>query len=105
MKFHNVVQIIPVKPNKMFADWQNETTFFLRYTKPVPCAECGSKRKHHWTSLVSFRACSLGRFQVVKGLKILPPLSPVCRSHVLATEFEDTIESGGVEQSGSSVAS
>lgn len=82
------VEILEVKPNKMFTPWQHATTRFLRFSKPVACAVCGKKKRIHMTLLVSFQAADL---QQQFGLKFppkeYPPLTPTC-DHILRPLFE-----------------
>ena len=84
------VEILEAKPNKMFTEFQHQTTKFLRYSKAIACAECGKKRRLMWTQLFTFRCHNLvpGLFSTVPG-KIHAPLTPVCGDHPLAPVFEE----------------
>jgi hypothetical protein len=92
-KFHRfalTVELLEAKPNPMFTEWQRQATRFLRYSKYVPCAECGKKAKVMWTQLFSFRCMDKGSFIVAQFTgKIHPPLTPVCGDHPLGPVFED----------------
>lgn len=80
----------------MFQPWQTAITKFLRYTKPVRCAYCGKVSRHHWTQLRFFRIAEGFEKkvdgEVIKwnspvgflGTETFPPLTPVCRSHMLS---------------------
>lgn len=86
VELRNEVHLRMAQPNKMFPDWLTERVRFMRYKVAVPCAECGKKRKCHWTLLCEFKANTFPEgpaFSLIKG-KILPPLSPVCAAHLLA---------------------
>jgi hypothetical protein len=82
------VQVLDAKPNEMFPDWITERVKFLRFSVSVPCAECGKRRKFHWTFLASFQAHSMAMFVPKKSGKIHAPLTAVCRDHLLAPEVE-----------------
>jgi len=90
LNFDNViqVQILEAKPNPMFTEWQRAMTRFLRYSRAVPCAECGRRSRHHWTQLVSFKAHNLSgpsfMLHSTGSVKIHAPLTPVCGSHPLS---------------------
>jgi hypothetical protein len=86
------VLILDAKPNKLFPDWMTERVKFLRYSAAMPCAECGRRRKFHWTFLASFEAHSLGALVPVKSGKLHAPLTPVCRHHILAPKIEEVAE-------------
>jgi hypothetical protein len=79
-----VVDLCGAKPNKMFTEEQCASVRFLRYNQAVPCAECGRRRRTHWTLLMSFEAQNLGSLVPQRSGKIHPPLAPVCRDHILA---------------------
>lgn len=89
LKWENIlqVQLIEAKPNKMFSEDQRASIRFLRYSRAVKCAECGRKRKLHWTSLLSFKAIDMKTpsFVARSATNIVhPPLTPVCTDHPLA---------------------
>jgi hypothetical protein len=65
------------KPNPMFTEEQHKATLFLRFSKPVPCAQCGRRRKLMWTQRWSF-------FVMLPSAKVHIPGTPVCTSHILA---------------------
>lgn len=97
------VEIFEAKPNKMFTQAQTELTRFLRYTAAVPCAECGRRRKTHWTQLCSFKALTMrNAFGVLDAqmanAQVHPPLAPVCRDHLLAPEVEEVDPPAEAEQ-------
>lgn len=75
------VQILEAKPNKMFTEDQRQGILFLRYSRWIPCMECGKKRKVMWTALYEFVAHNLGPFSLQQSGKIHPPLTPVCGDH------------------------
>lgn len=89
------VHVLEVKPNPMFPDWMNERVRFLSYSASVSCAYCHRRTRHHWTMLLAFHIMEgfekkiAGK--VVKcdspvgtpGKEIFPPLTPVCRNHIL----------------------
>jgi hypothetical protein len=79
------VEVCEAKPNPMFSEWQRSTVRFLRFNGCVPCAECGKKRRLHWTMLCAFRCKDMkqGVFSPVKSAKVHAPLSPVCSEHLL----------------------
>ena len=85
------VQILEAKPNKLFTEEQRQIVRFLRYSKAIPCAECGKRRRVHWTLLWTFRAKSLkpGLFVPFDSGKVHMPLTPVCASHLLALADQD----------------
>ena len=83
-------QILDAKPNKMFPDWMNERVKFLRFSASVPCAECGKRRKFHWTFLAAFQAHSMAMIVPQKSGKIHAPLTAVCRNHLLSPEVEES---------------
>ncbi len=82
------VEMLPAQPNKMFSEWENHITVFLKYRRGVRCAHCGRKRSVHWTQLVFFRIADLGDFVLSPGDKEYPPLTPVCPDHVLMPDQE-----------------
>lgn len=77
------VQICCAKPNKLFSEEQTASLRFLRYNKPVACAECGKKKRTLWTLLCQFRAADFGIVTLVSGDKSHLPLTPVCQDHPL----------------------
>jgi hypothetical protein len=77
------VQILEAKPNKLFTEEQRAWVRFLRYSHAVRCAECGKRRRLHWTMLFSFEAKSMGFVIPVPGKGAHLPLTPVCASHLL----------------------
>lgn len=83
------VRFIEAKPNKMFTEHQTTITKFLEYTRAVPCAHCKKRSKYHWTQTLFFRVMDLGSFALTPGKKILPPLTPVCRDHILEPQIEE----------------
>jgi hypothetical protein len=85
----NAVQIFEAKPNRMFTEEQRATVRFLRYANAVPCAECGRKSKTHWTLLISFKAKTMAAIIPKDSGKVHMPLTPVCRSHLLAPAWEN----------------
>ncbi len=80
------VQILEAKPNKMFSEDQRALVRFLRYNKSVPCAECGRRKRIHWTMLCSFQAYTMAAIVPKKSGKVHLPLTPVCQ-HLLAPEL------------------
>lgn len=80
------VQLFEAKPNAMFTEAQRQLVCFLRYNLAVPCAECGTRSKYHWTMRVSFTAHTLppSAFTVQTSGTVHLPLAPVCRAHPLA---------------------
>lgn len=83
------VSILECKPNKMFTEWQRQGIRFLRFSRPVPCAECGKKKRTHWTALYEFRAGDMTKSMfVLKMGKIHQPLTPVCDEHPLGYGFD-----------------
>lgn len=80
------VQVLEARSNPLYTDEQRALVRFLRYTAPVPCAECGTRSRHHWTMRVSFTAARLtpGTMTLVESGTVHLPLAPVCRAHPLA---------------------
>lgn len=76
-----IVAVTPPKPNKLFDEWSHNTTRFLTFSKAVPCAECGKRSKHHWTSLASFSVMLERLFTLVPSEKVHLPFTPVCSRH------------------------
>lgn len=83
------VDIREARPNKLFTEEQRQGVRFLLYNKSVACAECGKKRRSHWTLLAEFRAKSLGFMVMTDSGKVHPPLTPVCSEHPLAIAWPD----------------
>jgi hypothetical protein len=89
------VLLLEARPNPMFPEWLTVRLRFLRYSQPVKCAYCGRMSRHHWTLLLAFRIAEgfekKIRGKVVpsqspvatKGKELFPPLTPVCRKHLL----------------------
>jgi len=85
------VNVCEAKPNPMFTEAQRASIRFLLYNKSVPCAECGKKRRKHWTMMCEFLAHSMGvdhPFAIKSGL-VHPPLAPVCGDHLLAPAWPE----------------
>ncbi len=82
------VQILEAKPNKMFTEDQRQSVRFLRYSRYVPCAECGKKGRLMWTMLCTFIAHNLGSFALAQSGKRHPPLTPVCSAHPMGPALE-----------------
>jgi hypothetical protein len=77
------VMLFEAKPNAMFTAAQTRCIRFLRFSRSVPCAECGKRTKHHWTALYSFKALSMTMIVAKESDKVHAPLAAVCRSHLL----------------------
>ena len=75
------VEILETKPNKMFSEEQRAWVWFLRYSRAVPCAECGKKRKVQWTMLFEFQCMKLESFASEMSANRHMPLTPVCGDH------------------------
>jgi hypothetical protein len=84
----NAVQIFEARPNRMYTEEQRAIVRFLRYSKAVPCAECGRKSKTHWTLLLSFKAKTMAAIIPTDSGKVHMPLTPVCRNHLLGPAGE-----------------
>jgi hypothetical protein len=97
-KLHYDVAVV-VEPNPMFTPWQHAITKFLTYTQPVKCAYCGRTSKRHWTQLKFFRisegfemklpdgkVVKANSFTLSDGKELFPPLTPVCRKHILSPQ-------------------
>lgn len=78
------VEILEAKPNKMFTENQRRAVRFLRYSRKVPCVECGKKIKVAWTMLCEFEAHTMGASAFNDSGKVHPPLTPVCGDHPLS---------------------
>jgi len=89
------VQQFDAKPNPLFPDWLTACVVFLRYSKAVKCAYCGHLNRHHWSLRRFFRIAEgferKVAGQVVPGQSMVmtksreefPPLTPVCRKHIM----------------------
>lgn len=77
------VEVLEAKPNKMFTEEHRQIVRFLRYSKAVPCAACGKKRKLHWTMLCQFTAMKMAKFAMSPYPKVFDPLTAVCSDHPL----------------------
>jgi hypothetical protein len=78
-----LVEFLPPKPNPFFTEEQHRATSFIRYSKPVPCAECGRRRKVMWTQRWSFCVMEESTYTLRPSAKIHIPGTPVCTSHIL----------------------
>ena len=89
------VELFEARPNKMWPEALRQAIRFLRFSAPVPCAECARKRKTHWTMLVPFaaRTALQHRFALHDSGKVHAALQPVCRSHLLAPQLPPEAES------------
>lgn len=76
------VDILEAKPNEMFSEDQRRLVRFLHYSHPVKCAQCGRRRKRHWTLRCSFKARDFDGL-LTKLPESHMPLSPVCPKHLL----------------------
>jgi hypothetical protein len=98
-RVHYDIAVTAPKPNPGFTEWQTAITKFLTYFRPVKCAYCGRISKHHWTQLKFFRIVEGFEHKrpdgkVVEGYglvardgaELFPPLTPVCRKHILSPE-------------------
>jgi hypothetical protein len=81
-----MVELFEAKPNPIFTEEHRQMVRFLRYSKAVPCAECGKRSTRHWTVLYSFKATSMvpGALTLQESGKVHLPLTPVCTKHPLA---------------------
>jgi len=78
------VEILEAKPNPLFTEDQRRAVRFLRYSRTVPCAECGKKVRIHWTLLVEFQCMDPNSFVIAqRSSKRHMPLTPVCKDHPL----------------------
>lgn len=77
------VDVLEAQPSPMFTEDQTATVRFLLYNRKVACAECGKKRKNHWTCLYEFEVKPMGPFTLTGSGKIHPPLTAVCTDHLL----------------------
>jgi len=74
------------KRNPLFTPEQLAITKFLTYSKPVKCVHCGRPTRHHWTLLTFFRVMEAVLVVLTPSETAYPPLSPVCRKHILKPE-------------------
>jgi len=80
------VEILEAKPNKLFTEEERSWIRFLRYNLPIPCADCGKKKRTMWTMLCSFESItivSIGRM----SKKSFAPMTPVCNEHPLGPDI------------------
>lgn len=86
---YNEVQVVGMKPNKMFPDWMHERVRGLHFIKAVACACCGKMKKTHWTMTMNFRAMKFEQeaqfrpFGAKCEQKVHLPFTPVCNDHPL----------------------
>ena len=81
-----MVALYEARPNKLFTEDQRALVRFFRYSQAVPCAECGRRRRLHWTMLLSFEATTMpnrASFTLVPGKRAHLPLTPVCSNHLM----------------------
>lgn len=92
------VTVFEAKPNTLWPDAMRQVVRFLRFSAAVPCAECGKKRKTHWTMLVPFAAHTMPThaFVLEESGKVHEPLLPVCRAHPLKPVLPDDAAGAGV---------
>jgi hypothetical protein len=83
-----IVDLLEAKPNPLFTEEQRQMVRFLRYTRAVPCAECGRKKRILWTMLCEFWVFSMEPFIAKHGEKIHPPLTGVCQTHIMGPAIE-----------------
>jgi hypothetical protein len=85
------VEIWEAKPNALFTEEMRSLIRFLRFSASVPCAECGRKRKTHWTMITPFHAHTFPKhsFALVESGKVHEGAQPVCRAHLLAPVFAE----------------
>lgn len=89
------VAVLEAKPNPLFSEAQRALVRFLSYRRPIPCRHCGRKRKDHWTSLAFFRVAEMEVVTLRNSATEYPPLTPVCRNHILApSENENEMSRG-----------
>lgn len=76
---------MPARKNPMFSELQRLGILFVRYKTAVPCALCGRRSRHHWTSWVRFHAADISKcfIRLEFGRKWFPRGAPVCRAHIL----------------------
>ena len=85
------VQICEAKPNKMFTEELRQAVRFLRYSRAVPCAECGKRVRLMWTMLCEFKAYSFGPSPIAEkntSNKVHSPLMPVCADHPIGPAYK-----------------
>lgn len=92
MKLKLEVAIGRPKPNHMFPEWLTQRTLFMTFTDKVACAECGKKRKKHWTLVCSFQAKSMAMVVPSASGKVHLPFAAVCTDHLLAPEVVESAE-------------
>ena len=78
-----LIAVNECKPNPLFTERQHSLTRFLRFSGPVPCAECGRRSRTHWTQLGTFSVMNEYQFSLQRGEKVHLPMSPVCTKHIL----------------------
>jgi len=93
----NAVEYREAKPNAMFSPQLTALLRFATYRQAVACAECGRKRKAHWTMLCPFRATSLTGVGLEPG-DLRAPGEPVCSDHPLAPAIAAELIGCGVLQ-------
>lgn len=79
-----LIAVNECKPNPLFTERQHSLTRFLRFSGPVPCAECGRRSRLQWTQLATFRVMREEQFTLQAGEKVHLPMAPVCTKHILA---------------------
>lgn len=91
------VEVFEARPNKLFTEEMRQLIRFLRFSEAVLCAECGTKRKTHWTMTVPFKAHTWPKnsFALQESGTIHQPGNQVCRQHLLAPMVEETDQNGG----------
>lgn len=91
------VQCFAAKPNPLWPEEIRQATFFLRYSQAVPCQECGTRSRYHWTLACSLHAHTFPNEGCVvqESATVHLPLQPVCRAHLLALADWPRPPSGG----------
>jgi len=79
------VEILEAKPNEGFTEEQGSWIRFLRYSRAIPCADCGKKRRVMWTMLCAFKSMTADSIVTVSH-KSFSPLTPVCQDHPLGPD-------------------
>jgi hypothetical protein len=92
------VQILEAKPNPMFSEAQRQSVRFLRYSRHVPCAECGKKKRLLWTSTFTFIAHHFGALVMTQSGKSHPPLTPVCTDHPMSPALDALLEANHADE-------
>lgn len=90
--FTPIEYIREARPNKMFSEEQCARIRFVKFANPVPCCECGKRRKTHWLSVEPFRALVWPKYQfggLINSGRIHIGFAPVCRDHLLGEPFEE----------------